>query len=57
MPLLNLKYFPIVETAIALLVIWLPLSNSTVLINGIQTAKSFNFPIRFLQDYRKGKQP
>ena len=43
MPLLNLKYFPIVETAIALLVIWLPLSNSTVLINGIQTAKSFNF--------------
>jgi hypothetical protein len=28
--------------AISLLVICLPLSNSTVLINGIQTAKSFN---------------
>lgn len=40
---IHLKYLPIIEIAIALLVIWLPLSNSTVLINGIQTAKSFNF--------------
>jgi hypothetical protein len=30
-------------TAIALLVAWLPLSNSNVLINGIQTAKYLNF--------------
>ncbi len=27
---------------IAMLVVWLPLSNSNVLMNGIQTAKSFN---------------
>ena len=40
---LQLKHIPFLETAIAVLIVCLPLSNSTVLINGIQTAKSFNF--------------
>ncbi|MBN1186831.1 MAG: O-antigen ligase family protein [Bacteroidales bacterium] len=40
---LQFKHIPFVETAIAVLIICLPFSNSTMLINGIQTAKSFNF--------------
>ncbi|MBN1186625.1 MAG: O-antigen ligase family protein [Bacteroidales bacterium] len=43
MPPLHLKYLPISEIAIALLLVLLPISNSNILINGIQTAKSFNF--------------
>lgn len=43
MPPLHLKYLPIFEIAIALLLVLLPISNSNILINGIQTAKSFNF--------------
>jgi len=35
--------FPIVEISIALMIIVLPLSNNPDLMNGIQTAKSFNF--------------
>ena len=40
---LQFKHIPFIETAIAVLIICLPFSNSTLLINGIQTAKSFNF--------------
>lgn len=35
--------FPIIEISIALMIILLPLSNNPDLMNGIQTAKSFNF--------------
>jgi hypothetical protein len=39
---LQLKHIPFLETTITVLIVCLPLSSSTVLINGIQTAKSFN---------------
>jgi hypothetical protein len=41
-PVTTISQVTLIAT-IAILVVWLPLSNSNVLMNGIQTAKSFNF--------------
>ncbi|MCF8360973.1 MAG: O-antigen ligase family protein [Prolixibacteraceae bacterium] len=43
MKLFRQTYFPIIEAGIALMIVLLPLSNNPDLMNGIQTAKSFNF--------------
>ncbi|MCF8360642.1 MAG: hypothetical protein K9H26_17950, partial [Prolixibacteraceae bacterium] len=42
MKLFRQTYFPIIEAGIALMIVLLPLSNNPDLMNGIQTAKSFN---------------
>lgn len=43
MKILRLSHIPLAEFGIALMVIFLPLSNNPDLMNSIQTAKSFNF--------------
>ncbi|MCF8360969.1 MAG: hypothetical protein K9H26_19630 [Prolixibacteraceae bacterium] len=42
MKLFRQTYFPLIEAGIALMIVLLPLSNNPDLMNGIQTAKSFN---------------